>query len=148
MKYSVFFIFPIQFWFIVFIIMTITSKTHNYVEKLKAKPPNTWNIEFSFLLSLFEPSKTLYFLSLSGTNLGPFRPNIYYIYNKTWGNNRNTLYIWCIWRRRKNVMSLREACRDRLLFDEIAIYLRRLVTVGSADISCQTLSPAQCSIFF
>ena len=44
----------------------------------RAKPPHTWNIEFSFLLSLFKPSKTLYFLSLSGTKLGQFWPNIYY----------------------------------------------------------------------
>ena len=55
-----------------------TSKTHDYVEKSTAKPPHTWNIEFSFRLSPFEPSKTLYFLSLSGTKLGPFRPNMYY----------------------------------------------------------------------
>ena len=55
-----------------------TSITHDYVEKSKAKLPHTWNIEFSFLLSLFEHSKTLYFLSLSSTKVGPFRPNIYY----------------------------------------------------------------------
>ena len=58
--------------------MNITSKTHDYVKKSKPWPPHTWNIEFSFLLSLFESSKTLYLLSLSGTKLGPFRPNIYY----------------------------------------------------------------------
>ena len=46
-------------------------KTHDYVEKSKAKPPHTWNIEVIFPLSLFEPSKTLYFQSFSGTKLEP-----------------------------------------------------------------------------
>ena len=33
-----------------------TSKTHDYIEKSKAKPPHTCNIEFSFILSLLNPS--------------------------------------------------------------------------------------------
>ena len=52
-----------------------TSKNHDDVEKLKTKPPHTWNIELSFLLSLFEAFNSLYFLSPSGTKLGQLLPS-------------------------------------------------------------------------